>query len=301
MANPTASAAPPAASLTAPTGRSPSSSTARPATAPSAPTRSTPPASRLPASAATRPCPPNWSKSASSSARPASPSAPPLPNRRKKTLSERFAPDIRAEIDRFVGTGPTDTIDFESVETAVRRTALQLAARAVEQRLDADLSDCCGPFRSCPCGLLARYAGRRPKTFETVLGPLTLSRAYYHCPSCGRGGCPRDAALGLAGSSLSPAVLRMTGSAAALVSFAETADLLAALAAVRVEAKQVERCAEALGREIAAAERDGAFPSEGPPAPTMYLGLDGTGLPVRKSGAAGRAGKQPDGTAKTRV
>ena len=69
---------------------------------------------------------------------------------------------------------------------------------------------------------------------------------------------------------------------------------------MRVDTKQVERCAEALGREIAAAERDGAFPSEGPPAPTMYLGLDGTGLPVRKSEAAGRAGKQPDGSAKTR-
>ena len=216
-------------------------------------------------------------------------------------MSQRLAPDIRAEIDRFVGTGPDDRIDFEAAETAVRRSALQLAARAVEQRLDADLSDGCGPFRPCPrCGRPARYRGRRPKTFETVLGPLTLQRAYYHCPPCGTGCFPRDAALGLAGSSLSPAVLRMTGSTAALASFAESSDLLAELAGVRVDAKQVERCAEALGREIAAAERGGAFPSEPPSAPTMYLGLDGTGLPVRSSETAGRAGKQPDGSAKTR-
>ena len=131
-------------------------------------------------------------------------------------MSQRFAPDIRAEVDRFVGTGPDDTIDFEAAETAVRRSALRLAARAVEQRLDADLSDHCGPFRPCPnCVQLARYAGRRPKTFETVLGPLTLQRAYYHCPVCGTGCCPRDAALGLDRSSLSPGVLRMTGSTAA--------------------------------------------------------------------------------------
>ncbi len=45
---------------------------------------------------------------------------------------------------------------------------------------------------------------------------------------------------------------------------------------------------------------NGAFPPEAPPAPTMYLGLDGTGLPVRSSETAGRAGKQPDGSAKTR-
>ena len=32
----------------------------------------------------------------------------------------------------------------------------------------------------------------------------------------------------------------------------------------------------------------------------MYLGLDGTGVPVRKSEVDGRRGKQPDGSAKTR-
>ena len=36
------------------------------------------------------------------------------------------------------------------------------------------------------------------------------------------GFCPRDHALGLAGSSLSPAVTRMVGTAAAMVSFAES-------------------------------------------------------------------------------
>ena len=216
-------------------------------------------------------------------------------------MSRRFAPDIRAEIDRFVGSGTARKIDFEAVETAVRRCALQLAARAVEERLDSDHSDYCGPVRKCPdCGQPARFAGRRPKTFETVLGPLTLQRAYYHCRPCGHGCYPRDAALGLAHTSLSPAVLRMTGSTAALVSFAESSALLAELAGVGVDTKQVERCAEALGREIAAAERAGAFPATPPSAATMYLGLDGTGLPVRPSETAGRAGKQPDGTAKTR-
>src|SRR5580693_812518 len=35
-------------------------------------------------------------------------------------------------------------------------------------------------------------------------------------------------------------------------------------------------------------------------APTMYLGMDGTGVPMRPSEVAGRAGRQPDGSAKTR-
>ena len=33
----------------------------------------------------------------------------------------------------------------------------------------------------------ARYAGRRPKTFITVFGPVTLERAYYHCDACRTG------------------------------------------------------------------------------------------------------------------
>ncbi len=170
---------------------------------------------------------------------------------------------------------------------------------ALQERLNADGSDWQGPRQPCACGAAARYAGRRPKTVLTALGPVELRRAYYHCPHCAAGFFPRDRALGLEGSSLSPAATRMIGTAAARVSFAEAAELLDDLAGLSVDPKRVERAAEALGREIAAAERQFVEPLP-PPAPTLYLGLDGTGVPVRKSETAGRAGKQADGSAKTR-
>ena len=91
----------------------------------------------------------------------------------------------------------------------------------------------------------------------------------------------------------------MVGLAAAEVSFPKASALLEGLAGVQVETKQVERTAEALGREIEADERHVTEPGSCP-APTMYLGLDGTGVPVRKSEVEGRRGKQPDGSAKTR-
>ena len=37
-----------------------------------------------------------------------------------------------------------------------------------------------------------------------------------------------------------------------------------------------------------------------PLAPTLYLGMDGTGVPVRKKELVGRPGKQTDGSSKTR-
>jgi len=174
-----------------------------------------------------------------------------------------------------------------------------VAARAVECRFNADTSDYRGPTLPCPCGEEARYAGRRAKTFQSVLGPLRVGRAYYHCEECGAGFCPRDRALGLEGTSLSPAVTRMVGRVGAMVSFAEGSELMRELAGVPVDAKQVERTAEALGREIARDEQAVVEPSP-PSAPTMYLGMDGTGVPMRASELEGRGGKQPDGSAKTR-
>ncbi len=168
------------------------------------------------------------------------------------------------------------------------------------RRLNADHSDHSGSTIACACGQTARYAGRRPKTFTTVLGRLTLERAYYHCDACRRGRCPRDQALGVQATSLSPATTRMVGLTAAEVSFAKASELLAVLAGVGVETRQVERTAAALGRELAAAERAVSEQTAPAPAPTMYLGLDGTGVPVRPAEVEGRRGKQPDGSAKTR-
>jgi hypothetical protein len=91
----------------------------------------------------------------------------------------------------------------------------------------------------------------------------------------------------------------MTGSAAALVSFEESSSLLHELAGVKVSISQVQRAAETLGEAIAADERI-CVDRMGEIAPTMYLGMDGTGVPMRPAEVADRVGKQPDGSAKTR-
>ncbi len=88
------------------------------------------------------------------------------------------------EIEAQVGRQAVDQLDLEALEMAVRQQALQLAARAVEQRLNADTFDYAGPRLSCRCGGEARYAGRRSKHFHSALGSLHLQRAYYHCGFC---------------------------------------------------------------------------------------------------------------------
>src|SRR5437764_14859229 len=174
---------------------------------------------------------------------------------RKRGLQTDLQNEIVQEIEDLLARPSIADLDLEALEMAARCQALRLAARALEQRLNTDISDYVGPELPCPCGGVARYHGRHGKTFESVLGPLHLKRAYYDCGRCHQGFCPRDRALKLESFSLTPGVLRMTASAAALVSFEESSGLLHELAGVEVSVKQVERAADALGAEIAVDER----------------------------------------------
>ncbi len=220
---------------------------------------------------------------------------------KKTSLAGQLADEVAAEIDSLLGRDSSQGIDLEAIETAARRQALGLAARAIEQRINADLSDYAGPHLPCPCGDLARYAGRRLKSFHSALGQLRLERAYYHCRACCNGFCPRDQQLRIEKTSLSPAVVRMIGKVGAMVSFQEGSQLLEELAGLKINASQVEHNAEGLGEEIAADERRFTQPLEQTPLPpTLYMGLDGTGIPMRAVELAGRTGKQDDGSSKTR-
>ena len=140
-----------------------------------------------------------------------------------------------------MGRGSSDDIDLEAIEPAARRQVLGLAARAIEQRINADSTDYAGTHLPCDCGEPARYVGRRAKSFQSVLGELKLKRAYYHCRACSTGFCPRDLKLKIQRTCLSPAVSRMVAREGAMVSFEEGSQLLEELAGLRIDASQVER------------------------------------------------------------
>jgi hypothetical protein len=166
-----------------------------------------------------------------------------------------------------------------------------------------------GPRVHCGQGHQAEFVSYRDKFIDTVLGPVTFTRAWYHCLACGHGFAPRDAELGVAGASLSPGLAAMTDRAAAAGPFAEAAGLLGDLAGVRLTAKRVERAAEASGAAQAAATRQRATLIAArklvplPPAPLpdkLYAVIDGTGVPMTAKETAGRDGKGEDGRARTR-
>jgi hypothetical protein len=153
------------------------------------------------------------------------------------------------------------------------------------------------------------FTGYREKVIDTVLGPVTLRRAWYHCAGCEHGLAPRDAELGVAGASMSPGLAAMNDKAATAVPFVQAAGLLEDLAGVRLTVKRVERAAEASGSALAAASRTAAglitrrqlVPLPPSPLPDkLYAVIDGTGVPVTSKETAGRDGKGQDGRARTR-
>ncbi len=191
------------------------------------------------------------------------------------------------------------------------RAALTCAgARLLEAVLAGDGDGYAGPYAKCGAGHRAGYAGCRPKTVITVLGPVQMMRAWYHCAECGRGFAPRDEQLGVAGASLSPGLAEMIARAGAEVPFGTAAALVKDLAGIAVSARTVERSAEASGtaaRKAGAAEaallRARAIRPLPPPGPVpdmLYVETDGTGVPVRSSETEGRPGKGEDGRAGTR-
>ncbi len=190
----------------------------------------------------------------------------------------------------------------------IRAGMLKLGGGVLGKLLGAD-PGYRGPRVDCGAGHQAEFVSYRDKVIDTVLGPVTLSRAWYHCADCKRGLAPRDAELGVAGASLSPGLAAMNDQAAAAAPFAKAAGLLEGLAGVRLTVKRVERAAEASGAAQAAAVRDRARLIAGrklvplPPSPVpdmLYGAIDGTGVTMTAKETAGRQGKGEDGRARTR-
>lgn len=139
-----------------------------------------------------------------------------------------------------------------------------------------------------------RYAGRKPLQVQGLFGWMAITRDYY--VEAGQGHCPADAALALEGA-YTPALARLLCRAAAKSPYPEASGDLWEYAGLKVPPSQIQRWALALAPAVPAWLQ--TQHSE-PEAAWMYISGDGTGAPMRKECLEGRAGKQADGSAKTR-
>jgi hypothetical protein len=198
---------------------------------------------------------------------------------------------------------------LEAAELAIRAGLTRLGRGVLEDLLGAD-AGYRGPRTGCVAGHQAEFVSYRDKAVDTVLGPVTVSRAWYHCAACRHGLAPRDAELGTAGQTMSPGLAKMSARAAEAVPFTPGAGLVGELAGITLTGKRLGRHAEADGRAAAAVIKAEAAAIAArtlvplpPPAPVpdkLYVAIDGTGVPMMTAETDGRPGKGEDGKARTR-
>ncbi len=173
---------------------------------------------------------------------------------------------------------------LETAEGLVRDGVLAIGARVLAAGVAARGTGKEGPRRSCACGGEARCEGYRTKGVQTVVGWITIRRAYYVCAACGHGHCPLDAVLGLERDSHSPGVRRLASRFGGRLPFAQAAQSLAeATGAIHLSASTMRTLTEAVGarREqelaaaIAAAWDQGLPPATGAPPERLYVAMDG--------------------------
>jgi len=174
----------------------------------------------------------------------------------------------------------------------------------LEKMVNADKGDCRGNTIPCEKGHNFEFKEYRDKKLLTVLGPVTLKRAYYFDRVCKKGYSPKDVVLDVVGTSFSPGVRRIMGRVGAYRPFGLGHDDIKEMAGICVDAKEIERTSHRLGTDIGEFYRKEAGPFlSGKVVPIqsasrMYVCIDGTGIPVVKAETEGRKGK--DGHAKTR-
>ncbi len=142
--------------------------------------------------------------------------------------------------------------------------------------------------------------GRASTRIDGMFGSFPLERDYYYHEGKKQGHYPADAALGLE-SGYTPALARlMCLEGADESSYQKAEQHLAETGGIHVCGRQIQRLVQRVGAAAQQWQEREAKPG-GTTAPIMYVSADGTGVPMRKEELAGRAGKQPDGSAKTRL
>lgn len=199
-------------------------------------------------------------------------------------------------------------MDLEALEMAVRSAFHHAGAAALTELLQFPAPATDQRQIPCACGHSAHYRGLRSKPLLTAMGPAEVSRPYYLCPHCHTGQFPADAELDIEGTEFSPGVRRMQAVVGQEVPFDQGRQHMELLAGLEVNAKSVERSAEAVGEGIAVEEQQEIQRAVqldlpmviGEPVPILYVEMDGTGVPVVKKETLGRKGKQDGQPAHTR-
>lgn len=168
--------------------------------------------------------------------------------------------------------------DLDQAEHLIRDLSHEVGAKALEQHINQSRPGYEGSSRVCPhCRSSQKLVNMRPKTVVTLLGPVTIKRAYYRCSTCGECCLPYDERVGLGRRMASPAVARAATWCASHEPFEQVSVNLKELAGISLDDSTIHRLTMQVGDRAACMEQAGGCdsPTDVATPDRLYTAVDG--------------------------
>lgn len=112
--------------------------------------------------------------------------------------------------------------------------------------------------REGACGHRQRLVGMRPKQLHTLMGKMTITRAYYQCigkdeeneSTCSHGHIPFDEIWGLSGGQTSPGVQQLVGKRVSRMTLTEAVDSFTSILPLPLSERQALNIIQPVGEAL---------------------------------------------------
>ena len=205
-----------------------------------------------------------------------------------RVLSSAERADLHALVRAWYRKQPSVT----SLEEA-EQLAIQIGTVAAECAFECGAETCGdragyqGSSCPCSCGARARFIGYRRRWVRGLPGEVGVTRAYYHCRTCGQGQAPWDREQGLDQGVFTPALKARITEACARLPYREAKEVLERWCALPLAESTLEAVTTAVGARLRATQdaavsalfEHGRFPAADPflteaVGQRLYLSID---------------------------
>jgi len=155
--------------------------------------------------------------------------------------------------------------DLQTLEQSVLRACLSVGRTMMEQILNHTAEEAERPSRrEGACGHQQRLVGIRPKQLHTLMGKVTIRRAYYQCvvkeeePSalCSHGQAPWDAVWGQIAGRTSPGVQKLLGKLVSRLTLSEAVDTFTSILPLAMSERQALNLIQPIGEALREQEEE---------------------------------------------
>jgi len=155
--------------------------------------------------------------------------------------------------------------DLQTLEQSVLKACLSLGRTMLEQIFTHAAQEAERPSkREGACGHKQHLVGMRSKQLHTLMGKVTIARAYYQCvvetgeqsAACGHGQAPYDAVWGPIGGRTSPGVQKLLGKLVSRLTLSEAVDAFTDVLPLPMSERQALNLIQPVGEAVRKQEEE---------------------------------------------